>query len=132
MDNKPNAGDAELGARIRLRRKDLCITQGDLAERLGVSLQFIHGFECGLERVGASRVQQLSEILDVPVMFFFRHASDDALKADEVAARFPFYEQDANALEAACSGIEDLHLRERIRTLAQSLRIRQIESDREC
>ena len=63
--------DVELGKRIRLRRVELGISQSDLAEKLGVSFQQVQKYEKGVNRVGASRLQQVATTLDVPVTFFF-------------------------------------------------------------
>ena len=63
--------DVELGKRIRLRRVEQKLSQSDLADRLGVSFQQVQKYEKGVNRVGASRLQQIATALDVPVTFFF-------------------------------------------------------------
>jgi transcriptional regulator with XRE-family HTH domain len=63
--------DNELGKRIRLRRVELGISQSDLAEKLGVTFQQVQKYEKGVNRVGASRLQQVATALNVPVTFFF-------------------------------------------------------------
>ena len=63
--------DNELGIRIRLRRVELGISQSDLAAKLGVTFQQVQKYEKGVNRVGASRLQQVATALDVPVTFFF-------------------------------------------------------------
>ena len=68
--------DHELGKRIRLRRVEQKLSQSDLADRLGVSFQQVQKYEKGVNRVGASRLQQIATALDVPVTFFF---DDDGL-----------------------------------------------------
>src|ERR1022692_3708583 len=63
--------DVEFGARIRLRRVEMKISQSELADLLGVSLQQVQKYEKGVNRVGAARLQQVATALDVPVTFFF-------------------------------------------------------------
>jgi transcriptional regulator with XRE-family HTH domain len=68
--------DVEFGARIRLRRVEMKISQSELADKLGVSFQQVQKYEKGVNRVGAARLQQVATALDVPVTFFF---DDDGL-----------------------------------------------------
>jgi transcriptional regulator with XRE-family HTH domain len=63
--------DIELGKRIRLRRVETDISQSALAEKIGVTFQQVQKYEKGVNRVGASRLQQIATALDVPVTFFF-------------------------------------------------------------
>ena len=71
--NQRSAGkpDVELGKRIRLRRVELHISQSELADKLGVTFQQVQKYEKGVNRVGASRLQQIATALDVPVTFFY-------------------------------------------------------------
>src|ERR1700716_2922019 len=63
--------DIELGKRIRLRRVEQKISQAELGDKLGVSFQQVQKYEKGVNRVGASRLQQIATALDVPVTFFY-------------------------------------------------------------
>lgn len=76
MENKkkPNPIDVHVGSRIRLRRNMIGISQEKLGERLGITFQQIQKYEKGTNRVGASRLQAIASILDVPVAFFFQDA----------------------------------------------------------
>jgi transcriptional regulator with XRE-family HTH domain len=76
VDNKkkPNPIDVHVGSRIRFRRNMLGLSQEKLGESLGITFQQIQKYEKGANRVGASRLQAIASILDVPVSFFF----DDA------------------------------------------------------
>jgi transcriptional regulator with XRE-family HTH domain len=67
----PDPIDANLGKRIKMRRAMLHLSQSDLGGACGVTFQQIQKYEKGLNRVGASRLQQFSKLLDVPVSFFF-------------------------------------------------------------
>jgi transcriptional regulator with XRE-family HTH domain len=71
---KPNPIDIHVGGRIRLRRNMLGISQEKLGENLGITFQQIQKYEKGTNRVGASRLQAISSVLEVPVAFFFEDA----------------------------------------------------------
>lgn len=66
--------DMHVGSRVRLRRMVIGMSQEKLGERMGLTFQQIQKYEKGTNRIGASRLFQLSQILDVPVQFFFEDA----------------------------------------------------------
>lgn len=75
MGNKsPNPTDRHIGNRVRQRRMMLGMSQEKLGERVGVTFQQIQKNEKGANRIGASRLQQISHALGVPVSFFFEGA----------------------------------------------------------
>ena len=67
----PNPVDRYVGSRVRMRRIMLGMSQEKLGDALGLTFQQIQKYEKGTNRVGASRIQQISEILQVPVSFLF-------------------------------------------------------------
>ena len=67
----PNPVDKYVGSRVRMRRIMLGMSQEKLGEALGLTFQQVQKYEKGANRVGASRLQQISEILQVPVSFLF-------------------------------------------------------------
>src|SRR5690349_12335677 len=67
----PNPIDVRVGARLRLRRNMLGISQEKLGEMIGLTFQQVQKYERGANRIGASRLYELSRVLDVPVSFFF-------------------------------------------------------------
>jgi transcriptional regulator with XRE-family HTH domain len=67
----PNPVDVHVGARLRLRRTLLGMSQEKLGDFVGLTFQQIQKYERGANRIGASRVYEFSGILDVPVSFFF-------------------------------------------------------------
>lgn len=71
---KPNPMDIHVGSRVRLRRMVIGMSQEKLGEKMGLTFQQIQKYEKGTNRIGASRLFQLSLILDVPVQFFFEDA----------------------------------------------------------
>ena len=72
MANKAaTAIDRRIGVRLRMRRLTLDMSQEQLAAGLGVTFQQVQKYEKGHNRIGAGRLQQFAEILQVPVSFFF-------------------------------------------------------------
>src|SRR5215218_3069981 len=67
----PNPVDVRVGGRLRLRRNMLGLTQEQLGEAIGLTFQQVQKYERGANRIGASRLYELSRILDMPVSFFF-------------------------------------------------------------
>jgi transcriptional regulator with XRE-family HTH domain len=67
----PNSVDRHVGARIRMRRVMLTLSQTQLGDALGLTFQQVQKYEKGTNRVGASRLQHIASILQVPVSFFF-------------------------------------------------------------
>lgn len=75
---KPNPVDVHVGGRVRLRRTLMGLSQEKLGEAIGLTFQQVQKYERGANRIGASRLFDLSRVLDVPVSFFFDDMSDDA------------------------------------------------------
>lgn len=71
---KSNPVDAHVGSRVRLRRMLVGLSQEKLGDRMGLTFQQIQKYEKGVNRIGASRLYNLSQILEVPVQFFFEGA----------------------------------------------------------
>ncbi|AMM41854.1 transcriptional regulator [Candidatus Desulfofervidus auxilii] len=63
--------NAEIGARIRLFRKQKNLTQMQLAERVGVSFQQIQKYEKGRDRIHVERLQQIARAMKIPISYFF-------------------------------------------------------------
>lgn len=74
--SRPSPIDVHVGSRIRLRRTLLGMSQERLGEALGLTFQQVQKYERGVNRVGASRLFDLSRALDVPISFFFDDMSD--------------------------------------------------------
>src|SRR5678816_919138 len=89
---RPNPVDIHVGGRVRLRRTLLGMSQEKLADALGLTFQQVQKYERGANRIGASRLHQLSRILEVPVAFFFEEMGSspapNAQPADSDAGSF--------------------------------------------
>jgi len=70
-DSRPSPIDIHVGSRVRLRRTLLGMSQERLGDALGLTFQQVQKYERGVNRVGASRLFDLSRVLDVPISFFF-------------------------------------------------------------
>ncbi|MHB2168281.1 helix-turn-helix domain-containing protein [Alsobacter sp. R-9] len=70
----PNPVDKHVGSRVRMRRVLIGMSQERLGDALGLTFQQVQKYEKGTNRIGASRLQQISQILGMPVEFFFEGA----------------------------------------------------------
>ncbi len=83
-DRSPEDVDIHVGARIRMRRRFLGLTQQQLAEQLGLTFQQVQKYERGANRVSASKLYEISRALQTPVPFFFEGLTDTGqAEADE-------------------------------------------------
>jgi transcriptional regulator with XRE-family HTH domain len=127
----PNPIDRHVGSRVRMRRMMLGMSQEKLGDALALTFQQVQKYEKGTNRIGASRLQQISQILQVPVAFFFEgapHLNDSAMLADPGdGAPSPSYVSDFLAtsdglsLTKAFMRIPDPKLRRRIVDLVQQI-----------
>jgi transcriptional regulator with XRE-family HTH domain len=125
----PNPIDRHVGSRVRMRRMMLGMSQEKLGDALGLTFQQVQKYEKGANRIGASRLQQISQILQVPVSFFFEGAP--AQRGDRVEgfadAPSPAYvsdflaTSDGLALTKAFVRIKDAKLRRRIVDLVEQI-----------
>ncbi|APO72408.1 transcriptional regulator protein (plasmid) [Rhizobium gallicum] len=121
----PNAIDVYVGGRLRHRRQVLGLSQGSLAEALGITFQQVQKYEKGMNRIGASRLQRIAEILRVPVGFFFENnasASPDVeprRERDDVTLFMT--SREGVALSRAFLAIEDPNVRQKLLALTRSL-----------
>ena len=126
----PNPTDKHVGSRVRMRRMMLGMSQEKLGDALGLTFQQVQKYEKGTNRIGASRLQQISHILQVPVSFFFEGAPGAQFggRGDGMAeAPSPAYvsdflaTSDGLALTKAFMRINDAKLRRRIVDLVEQI-----------
>jgi transcriptional regulator with XRE-family HTH domain len=125
----PNPVDVRVGARLRLRRNLLGLSQEKLGEAIGLTFQQVQKYERGANRIGASRLYELSRVLDVPISFFFddtdpvrapatggfAEPSTEAFESD------PLRKPETIELVRAYFSIEDPTVRRRLLSLARAL-----------
>ena len=71
VTKSPSPTDRHVGARVRMRRMMLGMSQTKLGDAIGLTFRQVQKYERGTNRIGASRLQQIAHILQVPVSFFF-------------------------------------------------------------
>jgi transcriptional regulator with XRE-family HTH domain len=128
----PNPIDKHVGSRVRMRRMMLGMSQEKLGNNLGLTFQQVQKYEKGTNRIGASRLQQISHILQVPVSFFFEGAptvstsprTDGLNDAPSPAYVSDFLAtSDGLALTKAFMRISDSKLRRRIVDLVEQIAV---------
>ena len=124
----PNPIDKHVGSRVRMRRMMLGMSQEKLGDALDLTFQQVQKYEKGTNRIGASRLQHISHILQVPVSFFFEGAPNVTghLKstgdAPSPAYVFEFLATtDGLALTKAFMRLKDAKLRRRIVDLVKEI-----------
>ena len=81
MQKSSNSTDHHVGARVRMRRLMLDLSQTDLADAIGVSFQQVQKYEKGANRISASRLQQIANVVQVPIPFFFEGLPNHSARA---------------------------------------------------
>src|SRR6266704_2137204 len=124
----PNPIDKHVGSRVRMRRMMLAMSQEKLGDALGLTFQQVQKYEKGTNRIGASRLQQIANILQVPVAFFFEGAPSLSPLPDGMKeAPSPAYVSDflatseGLALTKAFTRIKEPKLRRRIVDLVEEI-----------
>ena len=128
----PNPVDKYVGSRVRMRRIMLGMSQEKLGEALGLTFQQIQKYEKGTNRVGASRIKQISEILQVPVSFLFEGGpagitSGEAFSEDASPSYISDFlaTSEGLALTRAFTSIGDSKLRRSIVDLVEQIAARE-------
>jgi transcriptional regulator with XRE-family HTH domain len=122
----PNPTDKHVGSRVRMRRMMLSMSQEKLGDALSLTFQQVQKYEKGTNRIGASRLQQIAHILQVPVAFFFEGGPNQDTTSSG-AAPSPAYVSDflstadGLTLTRAFMRIKDPKLRRRIVDLVQQI-----------
>ena len=124
----PNPVDKHVGGRMRMRRMMLAMSQGKLGDALGLTFQQVQKYEKGTNRIGASRLQHIAHILQVPVAFFFEGAPDASVPRRSHGsalsiAQIDDFVSDSNGLRLieAFMRIDNADLRRRIVMLVQEI-----------
>jgi transcriptional regulator with XRE-family HTH domain len=100
--------DAHVGARVRLRRTLLGMSQEKLGDALGLTFQQVQKYERGVNRIGASRLFDLARVLDVPIGFFFDDLPPEMGGNAAVRSRPALF-----GFAETSDGLEDEHMNKR-------------------
>ena len=124
----PNPIDKHVGSRVRMRRMMLGMSQTKLGDGLGLTFQQVQKYEKGTNRMGASRLQHISHVLQVPVPFFFEGAPQLPGQPKGIGEEAsPAYVSeflattDGLALTKAFMNIKEIRLRRRIVGLVEEI-----------
>lgn len=122
----PNPIDVHVGSRVRLRRLLVGMSQDRLGEELGVTFQQVQKYERGANRIGASRLFQMSRVLSVPVAFFFEGMEGSQASGFAEGDQTPLVDDFINspegvALAAAFSRIREPRVRRKVLDLVRAL-----------
>ncbi len=127
----PNPVDVHVGARLRVRRPLLGMSQTTLGDAIGLSFQQVQKYERGANRIGSSRLFDLSRVLDVPIEYFFDDmpeiAASSLAQGGGKAKKPPSYEPDPMArretleLVRAYYKIRDPEIRKRLHAMIKTL-----------
>lgn len=123
----PNPIDKHVGARVRMRRMMIGMSQERLGDSLGITFQQVQKYEKGTNRIGASRLQQISRTLGVPVAFFFEGAPNlEETEGFGEGASPPYVAEflstaEGLSLTRAFTKIRDARVRRRIVELVEAL-----------
>ena len=127
---RPQAGDIYVGGRVRERRTMLGMSQEKLGEALGLTFQQIQKYERGTNRIGAGRLHHISEILGVPINYFFeeiprsfgeKQEKSRLVNARTVCDNDPVANRETRELIRAYYGIKDPAVRRRLFDLARQI-----------
>lgn len=129
---RPHPVDVHVGGRVRMRRTLLGMSQEKLGEAIGLTFQQVQKYERGTNRIGASRLHDLSKVLDVPIGFFFEELGDwQATKAATKAMGFaeeqadfdldPMAKRETLELVRAYYRIKDPAVRKRLFEMCKAL-----------
>ena len=127
MKKSPNPTDKHVGARVRMRRMMLGMSQEKLGDALDLTFQQVQKYEKGTNRIGASRLQQISTVLQVPVSFFFEGQPVAALRDQAAGMPSPTFADDflstadGLAIARCFTKIADPKLRRRIVDLIEQI-----------
>lgn len=110
--------DIHIGRKIRERRVSVGMSQSALADRLGITFQQVQKYESGANRVGGSRLWDISKALEVPVSHFFEGLQSASGKA--VGSEEPPLSRQSLELARAINGIPESELKSQIVKLVKT------------
>jgi transcriptional regulator with XRE-family HTH domain len=115
--------DIEVGKRIRLRRIEKGLSQTELGDHLGITFQQVQKYENGVNRVGASRLNKIAELLQVPISFFFHADGGVKSKTEKHDIDTSLFANAANSVRLlkAFSKIDDEAVQRKIIALVESI-----------
>ena len=125
-ERRPNPVDVHVGTRVRLRRKQLGVSQERLAEALGLTFQQVQKYERGANRISASKLWDTAGFLSVPIAFFFDGLKEGVASGMAEPDSAPFLhdlvmDRDVNDLVTAFGTIGRRRMKRRIVELVREI-----------
>ena len=125
-DEAPDPVDISVGGRLRQRRTLLGMSQEKLGRAVGLTFQQIQKYERGANRIGASRLLQLSRVLAVPIAYFFEDVPAVKNRSPQQATAAgldndPFSRRETMELVRAYYAISNPYVRKRVLDLVRAL-----------
>ena len=131
-EHRPSPIDVHVGSRVRLRRTLLGMSQEKLGEALGLTFQQVQKYERGTNRVGASRLYELTKVLDVDLAYFFEDLQDytggkgaerlrKLAEAQEAEERDPLAKRETLEMVRAYYKIKEQSVRKRLFDMCKAL-----------
>lgn len=122
IPGKPHPVDIHVGSRVRQRRTLLGLSQEKLGDAVGLTFQQIQKYERGANRIGSSRLFDLSRVLGVPISYFFEEIGDQtSSNAESAETNDPMNRRETLELVRAYYRIPTQNVRKRLFDLAKSL-----------
>jgi transcriptional regulator with XRE-family HTH domain len=132
VTGKPHPVDVYVGSRVRQRRTLLGLSQEKLGDAIGLTFQQVQKYERGANRIGASRLYELAQILDVPVAFFYEDlpqsmadmvvdSTTGAVEDAETYEQDPMAKRETLELVRAYYKVKDARVRRRLFDLTKAL-----------
>ena len=129
---RPHPVDVHVGGRVRQRRTLLGLSQEKLGEAIGLTFQQVQKYERGTNRIGASRLFELSKVLDVSIAYFFEELSDysgqrgqqrlrELAEEQETYERDPLAKRETLELVRAYYKIKEPSVRKRLFDMCKAL-----------
>jgi transcriptional regulator with XRE-family HTH domain len=120
----PNKDDVHLGARVKQRRVVMGLSQEKLGKQLGITFQQVQKYERGVNRISASRLMDMSRILQVPITFFYDELPASGFgegEQEEFLGKDPMMKRETLALVRAYYRISDPQVRKRVLELTKAM-----------
>jgi transcriptional regulator with XRE-family HTH domain len=129
LKRSPGTVDLYVGSRVKMRRRLIGMSQEKLAEQIGVAFQQVQKYEKGTNRIGASRLMRIAEVLSVPPAYFFQQeagvdgAEDEGLETYAASKSLSEFlsTKEGLTLNRAFARISDLDVRVRFVELVKSI-----------
>jgi transcriptional regulator with XRE-family HTH domain len=121
IERAPHPVDVHVGRKLRIRRTAMGKSQEEIGEAVGITFQQIQKYERGLNRIGASRLYEFSQLLEIPVGYFFENLNENVPENTDDASIEEINGKEALTLVRAYLGIKNLLLRKKVLSMIKAM-----------